>query len=46
MTDARPRETGDAVDPEHARFTSFADFADPDGNMWILQEVDHEPAVT
>lgn len=33
-------------DPEHARFNSFADFADPDGNTWILQEVDYEPAMT
>lgn len=29
----------DGVDPEHARFNSFADFADPDGNSWVLQEV-------
>jgi hypothetical protein len=27
------------VDPEHARYNSFADFADPDGNSWVLQEV-------
>ena len=26
-------------DPEHARYNSFADFADPDGNTWVLQEV-------
>ncbi|MEA2434140.1 MAG: hypothetical protein QOG54_1597 [Actinomycetota bacterium] len=26
------------VDPEHADFGSYADFADPDGNTWILQE--------
>jgi catechol 2,3-dioxygenase-like lactoylglutathione lyase family enzyme len=25
-------------DPAHARFNSFADFADPDGNTWVLQE--------
>ena len=29
------------VDPEHRRYTSFADFADPDGNTWVLQEVGH-----
>lgn len=29
----------DGVDPEHARFNSFADFADPDGNTWVIQEV-------
>lgn len=26
-------------DPEHARFNSFADLTDPDGNGWVLQEV-------
>lgn len=25
-------------DPEHNDFNSFADFSDPDGNTWILQE--------
>jgi catechol 2,3-dioxygenase-like lactoylglutathione lyase family enzyme len=29
----------DGVDPEHAAYNSFADFADPDGNTWVLQEV-------
>ena len=29
------------VDPEHADYNSFADFADPDGNTWVLQEVGH-----
>lgn len=32
------------VDPAHARYNSFADFADPDGNTWVLQEVDYEAA--
>ena len=27
------------VDPAHAAFNSFADFTDPDGNGWVLQEV-------
>ena len=27
-------------DPEHRNYESFADFADPDGNVWVLQEVD------
>jgi catechol 2,3-dioxygenase-like lactoylglutathione lyase family enzyme len=27
------------VDPAHADFNSFADFTDPDGNGWVLQEV-------
>lgn len=26
------------VDPEHRDYNSFADFSDPDGNTWILQE--------
>ena len=26
-------------DPEHRDYNSFADFSDPDGNTWILQEV-------
>jgi catechol 2,3-dioxygenase-like lactoylglutathione lyase family enzyme len=26
------------VDPTHGDYTSFADFADPDGNTWVLQE--------
>jgi catechol 2,3-dioxygenase-like lactoylglutathione lyase family enzyme len=25
-------------DPEHSDYNSFADFSDPDGNTWILQE--------
>ena len=29
----------DGVHPEHADYESFADFADPDGNTWVLQEV-------
>jgi catechol 2,3-dioxygenase-like lactoylglutathione lyase family enzyme len=27
------------VDPDHGRYNSFADFSDPDGNTWVLQEV-------
>ncbi len=26
-------------DPRRANYQSFADFADPDGNVWLLQEV-------
>ena len=26
--------------PERENYQSFADFADPDGNIWLLQEVD------
>jgi catechol 2,3-dioxygenase-like lactoylglutathione lyase family enzyme len=35
-------ESGQQVagpDPERGRYNSFASFADPDGNTWILQEV-------
>ena len=27
--------------PNHASYASFADFKDPDGNTWVLQEVGH-----
>ena len=30
-------------DPEHNNYASFADFKDPDGNTWILQERRSEP---
>ena len=36
------REKGEwqpGSDPEHGDYASFADFADPDGNTWVLQEV-------
>jgi hypothetical protein len=26
-------------DPRHTDYASFADFSDPDGNTWVLQEV-------
>ena len=29
------------VDPQRSDYGSFADFADPDGNTWVLQEVRH-----
>ncbi|HEY3057862.1 MAG TPA: VOC family protein, partial [Chloroflexota bacterium] len=29
------------ADPAHSDYSSFADFKDPDGNSWILQEVKH-----
>ncbi|MGI8422320.1 MAG: VOC family protein [Gaiellaceae bacterium] len=32
------------VHPEHADYGSFADFADPDGNTWVLQERGHAAA--
>ncbi len=30
----------DGPHPDRANYQSFADFADPDGNIWVLQEVD------
>lgn len=35
--DASGRVTGPA--PDHASYSSFATFSDPDGNGWLLQEV-------
>jgi catechol 2,3-dioxygenase-like lactoylglutathione lyase family enzyme len=32
--DSRP-----GVDPDRRAYASFADFADPDGNTWVLQEI-------
>jgi catechol 2,3-dioxygenase-like lactoylglutathione lyase family enzyme len=34
-----PEGWAPGVDPEHRDYASFADFADPDGNTWVLQEV-------
>ena len=46
MKDVRhfDREVGDwrpGPEPSRADYASFADFADPDGNTWVLQEVGH-----
>jgi catechol 2,3-dioxygenase-like lactoylglutathione lyase family enzyme len=32
------------LDPGRADYASFADFRDPDGNAWVLQERDHQSA--
>jgi catechol 2,3-dioxygenase-like lactoylglutathione lyase family enzyme len=32
------------VDPQRQPYNSFAAFNDPDGNGWVLQEVNREPA--
>ncbi len=29
------------VDPQRADYSSFADFSDPDGNTWVIQERGH-----
>ena len=34
----------DGPHPDRANYESFADFTDPDGNIWILQEVDRSKA--
>jgi catechol 2,3-dioxygenase-like lactoylglutathione lyase family enzyme len=34
----------DGPAPDRGDYESFADFADPDGNTWVLQEVHHSPA--
>jgi catechol 2,3-dioxygenase-like lactoylglutathione lyase family enzyme len=40
--DREAREWRPGPDPAHGRYASFADFADPDGNTWVLQEVPEE----
>ena len=32
---------GPGVDPSRGDYASFADFSDPDGNRWLLQERDY-----
>jgi catechol 2,3-dioxygenase-like lactoylglutathione lyase family enzyme len=32
------------ADPERRDYASFADFADPDGNTWVIQEIGHRRA--
>ncbi|HEY1704860.1 MAG TPA: VOC family protein [Trebonia sp.] len=31
------------TDPRRRDYASFADFADPDGNTWVLQEIGYRP---
>jgi catechol 2,3-dioxygenase-like lactoylglutathione lyase family enzyme len=33
-----PSGWSSGVHPEHVDYNSFADFSDPDGNTWVLQE--------
>jgi len=43
VSEVRHLESGTWVDgphPQRSNYESFADFADPDGNTWVLQEVD------
>ena len=42
VSDIRHMESGSwapGPDPQHQDYGSFADFRDPDGNTWVLQEV-------
>jgi catechol 2,3-dioxygenase-like lactoylglutathione lyase family enzyme len=32
------------TDPERRDYASLADFADPDGNTWVIQEIGYPPA--
>lgn len=41
-----PEGWAEGPDPDHADYSSFADFADPDGNAWVLQEVGYSAART
>jgi catechol 2,3-dioxygenase-like lactoylglutathione lyase family enzyme len=34
------------ADPQRRDYASFADFADPDGNTWVLQEIGYHPPGT
>jgi len=45
ISQVRHMESGtwaDGPHPDRDSYESFADFADPDGNVWVLQEVDHD----
>lgn len=49
VSEVRHMEAGGWVpgpDPEHRDYASFADFSDPDGNTWVLQEVRHGKPAT
>lgn len=44
VSEVRHLESGSWVpgpDPQRRDYDSFADFRDPDGNSWVLQEVGH-----
>jgi catechol 2,3-dioxygenase-like lactoylglutathione lyase family enzyme len=38
-----PEGRAEGLHPERVDFGTFLDFADPDGNTWIVQERDHTP---
>jgi catechol 2,3-dioxygenase-like lactoylglutathione lyase family enzyme len=35
-------ERGEGIHPDRADYGTFMDFADPDGNAWVVQEVGHQ----
>ena len=37
--DRRHERPGERSRPRHASYASFAEFSDPDGNVWLLQEI-------
>lgn len=39
-----PEGWAPGADPHHSDYNSFADFSDPDGNSWLLQEKGHAKA--
>jgi len=48
VSEIRHLESGSWVPgphPERGNYESFAEFADPDGNVWVLQEVNHAAPV-
>ena len=38
-----PQGWADGPDPNHRDYWSYADFSDPDGNTWVLQESNRFP---
>lgn len=41
-----PEGWAEGPDPDHSDYGTFADFADPDGNRWVLQEVGYSTTRT
>src|SRR5690349_14952189 len=41
MRHMTPEGWADGADPHHTDYNSFAEFTDPDGNLWLLQERGH-----
>ena len=37
--DARPQTRAAGPDPQRRSYASYASFSDPDGNVWLLQEI-------